>query len=160
MGYITSWHRGEQEVRHKLGYDTVPSTAILFTNISENLPEQHSEFHSTRLLFLPVVTLDQEGRPWGSILTANTGQPGFIHYPGHNTHTLIIEADLWNGDPLQNVNNFQGEKGWMLIAGIGVELSTRRRNKFAGSVVSLQKTGNAIQLELFINEALGFVSSY
>lgn len=155
MGYITGWHRGEREVRKKLGYDKIPSTALLFTSISGDLPEQHSEFHSTRIPFLPVVTLDEEGRPWGSILTAKTGQTGFIHYPGYNTQTLIIEADLWNGDPLQNTTSFQGE---MLISGIGVELSTRRRNKFAGSVVSFQKTGNAIRLELAVNEALGFVS--
>jgi predicted pyridoxine 5'-phosphate oxidase superfamily flavin-nucleotide-binding protein len=156
MGYITGWHRGEREVRNKLGYDKVPSTALLFTSISEDLPEQHSEFHSTRLPFLPVVTLDEEGRPWGSILTAKTGQTGFIHCPRYNSQTLIIEADLWNGDPLQNKEGFSGEMG-SLIAGIGVELSTRRRNKFAGSVVKFQKAGNAIRLELAINEALGSV---
>ena len=157
MGYITSWHRGEREVRNKLGYDKVPSTSLLFTAISEDLPEQHSEFHSTRVSFLPVVTLDEEGRPWGSILTAKTGQTGFIRYPGYSTQTLIIEADLWDGDPLQNAKCVQGE---MLIAGIGIELSTRRRNKFAGSVVNLQKIGNAIRLELAINEALGSVRIY
>jgi predicted pyridoxine 5'-phosphate oxidase superfamily flavin-nucleotide-binding protein len=159
MGYIKSWHRGEQEVRHKMGYDKVPSTALLFTSISEDLPEQHAEFHSTRIPFLPVVTLDEEGRPWGSVLTSKTGQTGFIHYPGYNTQTLIIEADLWDGDPLQYARSFQDETGSMLVAGIGVELSTRRRNKFAGSVVKLQKTGNTIRLELAINEALGSVSA-
>lgn len=93
----------------------------------------------------------------GSILTAKTGQTGFICYPGYNTQTLIIDADLWTGDPLQNATRFHDEMGSMLIAGIGIELSTRRRNKFAGSVVNLQKTGNAIRLELAINEALGSV---
>ena len=158
MGHITGWHRGERQVRSELGYDKVPSTALLFTSISEDLPEEHSEFHSTRLPFLPVVTLDEEGRPWGSVLTTKTGQTGFIRYPGYNRQTLIIEADLWNGDPLQNATSFQGKMGSMLIAGIGVDLSTRRRNKLAGSVVNLQKTGNAIRLELAINEALGSVS--
>lgn len=160
MGYITSWHRGEQQVRKKLGYDKIPAIALQFTSISGDLPEQHSEFHSTRLPFLPVAILDEEGRPWGSVLAAKTGQTGFIHYPGYNTQTLIIEANLWNGDPLQNTKSFQDGTGSMLIAGIGVELSTRRRNKLAGSIVNLQKDGNAIRLELTVNEALGFVCIY
>ena len=147
-------------MRSKLGYDKVPSISLLFTSISEDLPEEHSEFHSTRIPFLPVVTLDEEGRPWGSILTAKTGQTGFIRYPGYNTQTLIIEADLWDGDPLQNIKSFQGEIGSMLIAGIGIELSTRRRNKFAGSVVNFSKVGNAVRLELAVNEALGSVCIY
>jgi hypothetical protein len=155
MGRLTDLHRGEQKVLSKTGYDKVPSE--LFNYLSDYLPQQHSEFHSTRLPFLPVVTLDEEGRPWGSILTAKTGQTGFIHSPGYSRQTLIIEADLWNGDPLQNTKSLCGDMESRLIAGIGVELSTRRRNKFAGSVVKFQRSGNAIRLELEVNQALGSV---
>ncbi|KJA24405.1 hypothetical protein HYPSUDRAFT_38852 [Hypholoma sublateritium FD-334 SS-4] len=161
MTTLNGWHRGERAVRRKLGLDGIPSTASLWSNIAGEVPEQHSTFHTTRLPFLPVCILDDEGRPWGSILAGKDGRPGFVHYPRYNTFS--IEAKLWAGDPFHKVVNTvdsNSENEQFLIAGIGVELSTRRRNKFAGHVLSANISENNLSLQLRVDEALGNCPKY
>ncbi|KAF8965849.1 hypothetical protein BDZ97DRAFT_737287 [Flammula alnicola] len=159
MSALNGWHRGERIVREKLGFDEIPSTAHLWSSISGEMPEQHSTFYTTRLPFVPVCILDDEGRPWGSILAGKDGKPGFIHHPKYNT--LSIEAKLWTGDPfLKVVKNFDRENGSTVIAGIGVEVSTRRRNKFAGNVTKMAVTEGSLSIELTVNEALGNCPKY
>ncbi|KAG6851841.1 hypothetical protein C0991_005555, partial [Blastosporella zonata] len=122
------------------------------------LPEQHATFYSTRLPFLPIVTLDRPGRPWGSILAGSDGKPGFVRNTRYNT--LSVDAKLWQGDPLlENSDGYKSDES-MLVAGIGVEYSTRRRNKFAGKVANLKRSGNNIHLDLSVNEALGNCPKY
>ncbi|CAA7271302.1 unnamed protein product [Cyclocybe aegerita] len=157
MSILQGWHRGERLVRQKLGYDKIPSTAYLYTSIQGDMPEQHSTFYSTRLPFLPACTLGPDGRPWGSILAGKDGDLAFISHPRYNT--LTMEAKLWDGEPfLQNAKNH--EEDVMLIAGIGVELSTRRRNKFAGYITKLKIEGGIANIELFVNEAIGNCPKY
>jgi len=156
MSNLTGWHPGERIVRHKLGFDQIPSLARTFNHISGELPEQHSTFYAERLPFLPVCVLDDEGRPWGSILAGKDGRRGFIHQPRYNT--LSIEAKLWEGEPfLKNVKNNDRKNDLTLIAGIGVEVSTRRRNKFAGNITRLEKNEDVVNFELVVNEAIGYV---
>lgn len=152
MSNLNGWHRGERLVRQKLGYDNIPSTADMYTYISGEMPEQHSTFYTTRLQFLPMSTLDDEGRPWGSILAGENGNIGFVRHPKYNT--LDINAKLWPGEPFsRNAQSFSGE---MLIAGIGVEVSTRRRNKLAGHITSLALDNDSAHLQLFVDEAIGY----
>ena len=159
MSNLTGWHPGERIVRHKLGLDQIPSLARTFNYISGELPEQHSTFYTERLPFLPVCVLDDEGRPWGSILAGKDGRRGFIHHPRYNT--LSIEAKLWDGEPfLQNVKTNDCEKDSTLIAGIGVEVSTRRRNKFAGNITKMEKNEDLVNFELVVNEAIGYAFNY
>ncbi|KAG6907071.1 hypothetical protein DXG01_010679 [Tephrocybe rancida] len=47
-----------------------------------------------------------------------------------------------------------------LVAGIGVEYSTRRRNNFAGKVISLEKNADTIHFHVSTNEALGNCPNY
>jgi hypothetical protein len=156
MTALNGWHRGERIVRKKLGLDKIPSTSHSWTAIKGEMPEQHSTFYTTRLPFVPVCILDDTGRPWGSILTGKDGKPGFIHHPRYNT--LSIEANLWKGDPFHRaVNIIDCENGSNLIAGIGVEVSTRRRNKFAGHITSINVLNNQLSLQLEVNEAIGYV---
>ena len=76
------------------------------------------------------------------------------HDPRYNT--LSIEAKLWEGEPfLKNVKTYDREKDSTLNSEIGVEVSTRRRNKFAGSITKLEKNENVMNFELVVNEALG-----
>jgi hypothetical protein len=46
----------------------------------------------------------------------------------------------------------------MLVAGIGIEFPTRRRNKFAGKVTRLEKHNETFSMDWTINEAIGFVA--
>jgi hypothetical protein len=133
------------------------------------LDPDHALFHSTRLPFMPVTTLDSEGRPWGSILASENGLPGSHFIKNSRYTTLTIRAKVWEGEPfLENAKLFrdvgegeQEREGRMLIAGIGLEFPTRRRNKLAGWVSKLEKKDNDIfELELTVNQSLGCVTSF
>lgn len=154
---LNGWHRGERLIHEKLGHNDNYSIMSLYHQIGNDLPEEHAVFYTTRLPFLPVVTLDACSRPWGSILAGSDGKPGFVQNSRSHYNTLSINAKLWPGEPLLKNAETYKEDGSMLVAGIGVEYSTRRRNKFAGKVTKLRKSGDEIHLELLVDEALGFV---
>lgn len=128
--------------------------------------EQHRIFHTSHLYFVPLTTSDDDGRPWASLLAGANGEIGFITSPDSNT--LVVRTRLWAGDPLLDTLH-----AWLdpdrrqaahperfLIAGVGIEFSTRRRNKFAGYIRSVRQiTDMDFELTLFINEALGYVQN-
>jgi hypothetical protein len=153
---LNGWHRGETAIQRKLGTFGDYAVSMLYMHISGDLPGDHAYFHSTRLPFVPVTTLDSGGRPWGSILAGKEGKPGFISAPKYST--LRIDATLWDGEPLLENSKLFGQKDpKMLVAGIGIEFETRRRNKFAGAVSQLKLTDSRLQLDLQVNEAIGCV---
>lgn len=149
---LLGWHRGEQSIQTKLQYDRAMAAAMAYTWVDDRMSPQHRIFHSQKLAFVPITTLDAEGRPWGSILS-NMGELGFISSP--NDTVLIVDAVLNDGDPIIN-NIAQGAK---LIAGLGIELSSRRRNKFAGKISATNSSEKAIRLTLKVDQALGCVHS-
>lgn len=151
---LNGWHRGELTVHTKLNQLNNPAVASLYSYIDGDLPGDHAEFHSTRLSFLPIVTLDHQKRPWGSILAGPEGKRGFISSTKYST--LTVDAKVWQGDPLLLTAELFGRKDPMLAAGIGIELSTRRRNKFAGVVSQLQLRGDRVHLQLSVNQAIGY----
>jgi hypothetical protein len=154
MTTLKGWHRGERAIQQKLHYDDVMSEA--YTWVSSELPNQQRAFHET-LPFVPVTTLDSKGRPWGSIFAGKDGKPGFIRSPSDTS--LIMNISLWQGDPfVENSTLFlpstrHGDA--MLLAGIGIEFETRRRNKFAGWVSGLDQKDLAFRLEVQVNQAIG-----
>lgn len=154
---LAGWHRGELSIQKKLGLDKAVRTN--WTWISGEMPEQHRTFHTTRLPFLPVTTLDESGRPWTSILAGKNGEPGFVSSPSYNQ--LSVKVDTWEGDPLMdNIKLFGKGKGKTLIAGIGVEFPTRRRNKLAGHITNVQVHGDSAILDLEVNQAIGNCPKY
>ncbi|KAF7357898.1 putative PNPOx domain-containing protein [Mycena venus] len=156
---LNGWHRGENAIHHKLNTFDDYAVSRLYMHISGDLPGEHAQFHSTRLSFLPVTTLDDTGRPWGSILAGKDGEPGFIHTPRYST--LRVDAKLWEGDPLvQNSKLYERADQTMLVAGIGIELGTRRRNKFAGFVSQLNQAEGGMKLDFQVNEAIGNCPKY
>ncbi|KAF7315931.1 putative PNPOx domain-containing protein [Mycena indigotica] len=152
---LNGWHRGEHAIHRKLGTDNDYSVANLYRNIDGDLPDDHAQFHSTRLSFLPVATLDIEGRPWGSILS---GPEGFVQTPKYSV--LRVAAKLWKGDPLLENAEIFAKSGEMLVAGIGIELTTRRRNKFAGRVTRSEKKDDELLLDFTVNQAIGNCPKY
>lgn len=147
---LAGWHRGERSVQKKLGVDGPMRQA--YTWIDAEMPEQHREFHTTRLPFLPVTTLDESGRPWSSILAGPTGDIGFISSPSYTDLRMNIKA--WEGDPfLKNVEGLGSKK--VLVAGIGIELSTRRRNKLAGHITGFERKGDTARVDVRVNQAIG-----
>lgn len=148
---LQGWHRGERAIQKKLGFDGPMKMA--YTWIDGELPEEHRTFHTTRLPFIPVTTLDKEGRPWSCILAGASGTPGFV--TSSRWDSIEMRIKIWPGDPLGNNIDSFGRSGKMLAAGIGIEFSTRRRNKFAGYISDVRQEGNAYHIKLIVNQAIG-----
>lgn len=145
------WHAGELAIQQRLGF--APAVRMAWEVISDELPPEHRTFHSTRLHFLPLTTLDHEGRPWVSILAPTDGMPdtGWVTSPSRRE--LTVRCRLSEGDPIkENIV----EAGDFLVAGLGVELSTRRRNKFAGAAVAIVEE-DELSMHIRVDEALGNV---
>lgn len=155
---LHGWHPGEVAIQRHLGFaDAVSDRWPIVANF---LPDQHRLFHTSNLNFIPVTAIDKHGRPWASIMAGAGGEIGFVKSP--SPQTLSIVARLWEGDPmLDNVTAWMKdtdlyETDSHLIAGLGIEFSTRRRNKFAGSIDGIQPLGNSrFRFEINVNEALG-----
>ncbi|KAF5356352.1 hypothetical protein D9756_004405 [Leucocoprinus leucothites] len=154
---LNGWHPGEAVVQ---GIMNLPAR-VSIAAVVNHLPEQHRIFHTTRLFFLPVTTLDKHGRPWVSILSSRNGKPEFISSP--DATTLRIQAYVWDNDPI--IHNVVG--GWnaspgknALISAIGIEVSTRRRNKFAGRIFNAALEDRTLTIDLKVNQALGLCPKY
>lgn len=153
---LKGWHRGERALHHKLGFGD--EVRMSYTLISSYMPEQHRVFHTSNLPFIPVTVLDESGRPWGSVFAGKGGEIGFVKSP--DECSMSMDLALWEGDPLlKNLGGRKDEKGRVLVAGIGIELSTRRRNKFAGWIESSSVENNTtdVHLKMHVNQAIGFV---
>ncbi|KAF7795439.1 hypothetical protein EIP86_006597 [Pleurotus ostreatoroseus] len=153
---LQGWHRGERAIQKKLGFDGTMRMAYIW--IDGEMPEEHRIFHTTRLPFIPVTTLDEEGRPWSCIFAGVSGKPGFVTSSRWDSMDMVIKT--WPGDPFRNNVRLFGRKNKMLAAGIGIEFSTRRRNKFAGHISSVHQDGDIYKLNLIVNQAIGNCPKY
>lgn len=154
---LNGWHPGEVAVQ---GIINLPAR-VTIDAVVNHLPEQHRLFHTTRLHFLPVTTLDERARPWVSLLTSKHGKPEFINSP--TPTNLHIQAHVWAGDPIvHNLSDVHGQSPHKraLISAIGIEVSTRRRNKFAGYILDAILEDETFTLNLAVNQALGYASLY
>ncbi|KAJ3774467.1 hypothetical protein FB446DRAFT_728947 [Lentinula raphanica] len=151
---LNGWHIGERSIRQKMKFTGDPSVDGMYTWISDELDPGHAQFHA-ECHFLPVTTIDSEGRPWGSILAPKGGRPGssFIRYIGGSR--LRVTAQIWDGEPILRT----GEDD-MLIAGIGIHFPTRRRNKIAGFVAGYERDGHTVALNMAVNETIGNCPKY
>lgn len=155
---INGWHPGEISIQRKLGYEKAPGVGEGWRYIYGELTEQQRLFHTSNLHFLPVVTLDAKNRPWCSILTEKTGQIGWIESVLGDHTTLRMKPSVSMGDPFwDNLDGLSREgKEEALIAGIGVEVSTRRRNKLAGKLRNLQRDEHrTVAFDFVVSESTG-----
>ncbi|KAL5359462.1 hypothetical protein BJX96DRAFT_58390 [Aspergillus floccosus] len=164
---LQGWHPGEASIQRQLGYAAAVSSR--WAAVENQLREQHQKFHTSNLPFIPLTTTDDDGRPWAGIAAGSTGQVGFVESP--SLKTLVFRAKLWEGDPiletLKKLESFQSsgentkEEERYLTAGLGIEFSTRRRNKFAGRIERVKAiTEQDYVFEVEINEALGNCPKY
>lgn len=117
------------------------------------LPEHHQTFQKL-LHFLPLTVVDEHGSPWTGIACGSNGLPGFV--TARNESYLEINMRTWPGDPLHEIRVAEDS----LVAGIGVEWATRRRNKFAGRVERAHRQGDSLFLVLEVQQALGNCPKY
>ncbi|CAG8909085.1 unnamed protein product [Penicillium egyptiacum] len=174
---IKGWHPGETAIQTKLGFSTAVSSK--WTAVEPQLREQHRIFHTSNLSFIPMTVIDKDGRPWAGIAAGRDGRVGFVRGP--DLKTLVFGVRVWKGEPLGCVlrdltssttnsgNGVEMEKRERaLTAGLGIEFSTRRRNKFAGIIRDVVpnsdeaggKEGLDYVLEVDVNEAVGNCPKY
>jgi ferredoxin-NADP reductase/predicted pyridoxine 5'-phosphate oxidase superfamily flavin-nucleotide-binding protein len=117
--------------------------------IANFLPEQHREFYQ-QLPFILLGHADQNGWPWATILC---DEPGFI--TSQDNKKLTIHSNPVNGDPFSTLlaqEQYDGTR----IGLLGIELSTRRRNRMAAHITQIKN--NSIELE--IDQAFGNCPQY
>ena len=115
------FHAGEREVQERLGVRDIEDWARKV--VRPFLPEQHREFH-TSLPFLVAAAMDDQGRPWATLLT---GPDGFITSP--DPRSLVMDGVSLDGDPLSGALSSGKHLGLL-----GIELADRRRNRINGRV--------------------------
>lgn len=159
MTALHGWHKGEVELQTAL--NLAEHVRFDYTLVRDHMPSQHRIFHASNIAFVPFTTLDSDGRPWVSLLSSNAGTAGFI--TGPSEVELRIDADVWEGDPItRNIDNFKHPfiEGGPLVAGLGIEWASRRRNKFAGQLYEAKATGNHLYLGLRVTQTLGNCPKY
>ena len=89
------------------------------------MPPQHMFFFSN-LHYFVLGTLDSRGRPWASILT---GEKGFIR-PVSQNYLAMAAGIRASAAPSGNISQgYTVAEGVRLVAGLGIDLTNRRRNK-------------------------------
>lgn len=137
------FHRGEKAVQERVGVaDQIEAFGRMA--IREFMPDQHRAFFN-QLPFIVLSGLDREGWPRPAILS---GPPGFVTTP--DRRSLSIDSRPVKGDPFAEAL-VPGSR----IGGVGIELPTRRRNRFAATVSSFGDT-----LELALDQSFGNCPQY
>ncbi|KAJ0421734.1 hypothetical protein BJY00DRAFT_323032 [Aspergillus carlsbadensis] len=162
---LNGWHPGETALHAKLSFP--PSLSTRYIAIENQLREQHRIFHTSNLPFIPLTVIDGDGRPWAGIAAGRSGEIGFVTAP--SSKRLVVRGCAWVGDPLfEALNRKEGGEGgneMALTAGLGIEFSTRRRNKFAGVIRAVwafpvQEGKGEYKIEIEVNEAVGNCPKY
>ncbi|OCB84976.1 hypothetical protein A7U60_g7930 [Sanghuangporus baumii] len=171
---LNGWHPGERALHSKLGPGFTSGPMVTaYTWIDGSMPEQHRIFYMHNLPFLPLTTKDVKGRPWAALVsgikrseTAEIEETGkgyrrWIESPSETE--LVMDLEMWEGDPmLEGLNLFDTRpEEKILTAGLGIEFPTRRRNKFAGWIERVEKTGpNSRRVYMHVNQAIGNCPKY
>jgi predicted pyridoxine 5'-phosphate oxidase superfamily flavin-nucleotide-binding protein len=94
------------------------------------LIEEHRQFYA-QLPFILVGTVDATGQPWASMLAAH---PGFVHSP--DAEHLRFDVTPTDGDPVKD-----GLALGVPVGVLGIQPSTRRRNRISGRVSMVDERG-------------------
>jgi uncharacterized protein len=128
------FHVGEIAIQERVGVRT-KMEAQGRRVIRDYLTKQHREFFA-QLPFLIAGTIDAQGRPWASILV---GEPGFLSTP--DERTLQVSSKPLFGDPIAQTL-IEGSD----IGLLGIQPSTRRRNRLNGIVGVIAPEGFAVHV--------------
>lgn len=135
MTDASPFHPGEQEVQARAGKrDEMEHFGRRV--IRPFMPDQHREFFA-QLPFLVVGSVDEKGWPWASILS---GRPGFLSTP--DPTTMQVNALATIGDPLESSLTPGAPLGLL-----GIETTTRRRNRMNGRVAEIGSSGFALTVD-------------
>lgn len=129
------FHAGEQALQEKAGKrDRIE--AFGRRAIRDHMPDQHRLFFE-QLPFVVLGSVDADGAPWASIIA---GKPGFMVSP--DAKSLRIDAQPTNGDPISNRLALGTP-----IGVLGIEPSTRRRNRMNARISQTDKRGFMLSVD-------------
>ena len=115
------------------------------SGIRDFMPEQHRHFFA-QLPYLFLGTVDAAGWPLATLLT---GHPGFVQSPDPATLHIAVLPDA--GDPAAKALAADREIGIL-----GIDLSTRRRNRANGRIQSIEAGG----ITVAVNQSFGNCPQY
>ncbi len=96
---------------------------------------QHRQFYP-QLPFILVGSVDATGQPWASMLA---GHPGFVHSP--DAQHLRFDVAPIDGDPVK-----AGLALGVPLGVLGIQPSTRRRNRISGRVSAIDELGFTVEV--------------
>ncbi len=129
------WHEGERALHERLGVGARMET-LGPKLIRDRMPDQHRLFFE-QLPFVVLGAVGDTGAPWATLLE---GAPGFLRAP--DPRTLRVGALPAHGDPAR-----AGIEEGASIGLLGIEPSTRRRNRVNGRVAELDEAGLTLAVE-------------
>ena len=140
-----TFHRGEKEA-HRLAGVVKAAEKLGPRLVNEPMPDQHREFFQ-QLPLLFVGSLDEQGRPWASVMV---GEPGFAHSP--NPRRLVVSATPLPHDPLGD-----NLKAGAQLGLLGLEFPTRRRNRVNGEIGALLDAGFELKVAQSFGNCPGYI---
>ena len=161
MAPIHRLHEGELLLQKRKGTPN-ELTASMPNYIDRDMPQQLAEFYAG-LPYLPLATLDSQGRPWASLLVTRSGSDPSVGVTvsGDNVTDVVAETNPY--DPFvralgQDAPSLDAPR---LFAGVGVDFTNRRRNKLAGSIQPLSlEEKEKVNLRLISDQHLGNCPKY
>lgn len=141
------FHAGEQAIQARLG---VREKMEHFGRrvIRDYLPEQHRDFYN-ELPFLALGSVDDEGRPWASLVA---GPPGFITSP--DDRTLRVGTPPLAGSPLA-----EAHVSGAPIGILGMMPDARRRNRATGRLAAVGEQYFDIAIDQSFGNCPAFIQS-
>lgn len=130
-----AWHPGERRMQELVGSAEVLERAASLI-LRASLSDQMRAFFP-RLPFLAIGFVDAVGDPWGTLLP---GPAGFVWSP--DPTLLRVDRAPPEGDPLAKLLH-----PGLSVGLLGIELSTRRRNRVNGVVHECDATGFSLRVE-------------
>lgn len=126
------WHEGERALQRSIGMEE--ALADVGTKVVRPyLTEQHRDFFPL-LPFAVLGTVDSTGDVWA---TVRAGRPGFLSSPDPQRLDLAIRPEPW--DPAE-----AGIGNGLPVGLLGIDLTTRRRNRLNGPVLDRTARGFSI----------------
>lgn len=133
MSGLSPFHKGEQMVQERMGVRQ-SSESLGRRMVRDFMPDQHRELYA-QLPLLFVASLDQEGRPWASVLAS---EPGFVG--SEDARHLNIGV----APPAYDPGDFSPDSQVGILA---LEFETRRRNRMNGTVTESGPHGFTVGVE-------------
>ncbi|WP_216825121.1 hypothetical protein [Agarilytica rhodophyticola] len=157
-----SLHKGERYIQ-KRRHTPIELTEQIPNYIYTDMPQQHADFYR-ELPYLPLAVLDEQGRPWASLLVTKSNSDSSVGIQVSLKNALNIVSPVNNFDPfiraLKQIDFASGNED-VYFAGVGIDFSNRRRNKIAGKIQSAEfDSASKLSLSLASNEHLGNCPKY